>query len=687
MKDRIASTFLVAAVILLVVMSCTVNLTGFLVPPVVATGGVFEAVVTGNHYPTIPPSSNNEHAAVVLQIPNGVKLLDATNDLIFGMVRDDPKVLALYKAEPGHNLVAFSGFYGSAGPNGGSATVRYRLLAPTSGKAFVLKVSLAAQTSLTWVINDPAGISDFTRISARPHAATVTLAPNPWTGVPIFQDDNNGLPFGWESTFMPSTWTGLAVGDVNGDGNDDITSLCRSHKVPGVFLHTPRGKPWVLSAQGFQSYSVGDREEVAFGDFNRDGNLDLVSANGGAWLGDGGTSWKTATGIKLHATMEGVASADVNNDGYDDVAFSGEKVDIIQVFLSDGKGGFTEASQGLPGGGSSSGNSKLLLKDVSGDGNVDVVWTRFAAPGVWLGNGTGDWTQIPVNGILAYDNHLGLDAADLDGDGDPDLVLGIENAGGNPTFSGFAVYENTGGARWKFRWGETAQGSGGAYLDVALADFDRDGRIDVLAGRADSLEIWQNVAPFQFKRRTISSLPASGVGSPEAVAVGDFNGDTFPDVAVTTRKYGISVWLNELTGFSRFGRGCGGSLPSTPAMGFSGGQPRLGNRTFAFTLDKAPPSRSALLVMGLDKRRCFGAPVLPLDLGPFGAPGCSLLVEPRIVLPTGTDHQGRVTMAMPIPAFTSLLGTVFFAQWGVVDARANRLGLAVSEGGAAKIGR
>jgi len=538
------------------------------------------------------------------------------------------------------------------------------------------------------MINDPAGISDFARINTRPHAAMITLAPDPWTSLPIFQEDTHGLPFGWESKYMPSTWTGLAVGDVDGDGNDDISSLCKTHRMPGVFLHTPRGKPWVLSAKGFKTYSVGDREEVAFGDFNRDGKLDLVSAGGGAWLGDGGTSWKATTGIKLHATMEGVASADVNNDGFDDVAFSGKTADLIQVFLSDGKGGFAEASQGLPGGGGSSiGNSKLLLKDVSGDGNADVVWTRFAAPGVWLGDGRGNWNQVAGTGILAYDKYLGVDAADLDNDGDPDLVLGIEHSGGNPSFSGFAVYENTGGARWKFRWGETAQGSGGAYLDVALADFDRDGRIDVLAGRVDSLEIWQNVAPFQFKKRTISNLPSSGVSGAEAVAVGDFNGDTFPDVAVTTRKYGIFVWLNELTGFSRFGRGCGGNLPSTPAMGFSGGQPRLGNRTFAFTLDKAPPSRFALLVMGLDKRRSFGAPVLPLDLGPFGAPGCSLLVEPRVVLPTGTDSQGRARMAMPIPAFTALLGTVFFAQWGVVDARANRLGLAVSGGGTAKIGR
>ena len=95
--------------------------------------------------------------------------------------------------------------------------------------------------------------------------------------------------------------------------------------------------------------------------------------------------------------------------------------------------------------------------------------------------------------------------------------------------------------------------------DVAFADFDRDGRLDVLAGRGAGVEVWRNTADgFQFSGPQATSVsrsrteapprsrdpgvvppPPMGSGSPvlvgtaESVAVGDFNGDTaFPDIAV-----------------------------------------------------------------------------------------------------------------------------------------------------------
>jgi len=684
---RPAAAGSIAVLALLLVPACTVKLTTLLVPSVLAPGREFEVVVTGTF---TAPSFIQEKAAMVLQVPNGVKVLEATNDRIQGMTQNDPQVLALYKAEPGHRLIALSG--GLTGPppvQNGTVVVRLRLLAPTSGRAFVFKVSLAAQNQTAWSINDPPGISDFAQINGNPYAKLATLASDPWTGAPVYQSRSDGLPFGYGSLTWPGrNWTGLALGDFDEDGRDDLITYSTTDQKPYAFYQRPGSPPWAGTALTVTTRPAGTYDEVAVGDFNRDGHLDFAAASGDAWLGNGHGFWAAATGIVLRATMEGVAVADVNNDGFDDVAFSSTASDLIQVFISDGKGGFTEASNGLPNGTTrTSPNHKLLVKDVNGDGFADVVWTRYASPGVWLGDGRGNWTLAPNHGILPYFEHWGVDAADLDGDGLEDLVFGLKNSGGAPSFISIGAYRNLGNARWQLTWANSIWNTTDAYLDVALADFDRDGRVDILVGRKAGLEIWRNLGGFKFTADTRPDLPVAVGPAGEAVAVGDFNGDTFPDVAVASQGFGLSVWLNERTGFSRFGRGCGGLLSSVPVMGSSGGRPGLSNAGFSWTLDRAPTGRPAFLFIGLSRRHFFGLPILPLDLGPSGAPGCSLLVEPRIAFPTSTDGQGQARVQTPITGDPRLLGMVAFGQWAVLEPRANQLGVVVSDGAAAKIGR
>ena len=75
------------------------------------------------------------------------------------------------------------------------------------------------------------------------------------------------------------------------------------------------------------------------------------------------------------------------------------------------------------------------------------------------------------------------------------------------------------------------------------------------------------------------------------------------------------------------------------------------------------------------------------NLGPMGAPGCSLLVEPRMLLSSVTDLRGQARIPMPIPAVPALLGQALFGQWAILDPGANALGLTVSDGAAAKTGR
>ena len=691
-QPRILSVY-IAATVILIVLGCTVKLTAFLVPQVLAPGGIFEVVVAGTH------SGNNasEGAAAVLQVPAGFTVISALTLDRRPITRNDPAVMALYKAETGHSLAVFSGTNSSTNA-GSNHVLRVRLRAPVGGGPYVFKVSLAAQTGATWAINDPPGISDFAQINANPYARTVVMAKDPWTGAPVYQNYSWGLPVANPPGANDSGWSGVALEDFNNDGRDDLACIGRKGNGPRAFLSPLPGTPWHESSIGL-SYSFSGRSDVAFGDFDHDGRIDLADANGLAWLGDGGKSWTLATGIEIRGGgMEGVAVADVNNDGYDDVAFSGHFSDYIQVFLSNGRGGFTESSNGLPNGAkpSNTGGHKLMMKDLNGDSFADILWCQYYSTDLWLGDGKGNWKRAPAHGLNPY-QHWGVDAADLDGDGDPDLVFGVFHSGPTPpTIGGVEVYENLGTAKFKLRTSTGIPTTADSFQDVALADFDRDGRVDILAGRRftsgpttpsfSSLEIWMNRGGFTFKQQTFPDLPTSNIGYPEGVAVGDVNGDTWPDVAVASYELGVLVWLNERTGFSPYGKGCGGNLPAAPVIGYSG-QPKLGNAAFAWTVSQASANKPALLVMGISKRYLFVAPVLPLDLGPVGAPGCFLLAEARTQFNTATDSTGRASVPLPIPGAPALVGTVFYGQWGITDPVANKLGLAVSNGGAAKIGR
>jgi hypothetical protein len=557
--------------------------------------------------------------------------------------------------------------------------LRVRLQAPAQVGAWTFKVSLAAMTGTTWQIQQPAGVSDFSQITIPPFAQITTVVVDAFRGTSLYVDASNGLPL-----YNTSGWGGIAFADVRRDGRDDLACIARLGTGPR-FFRSEAGGSWTEASAGLPGSS--GRSDVAFGDFNRDGQVDLADGNGKAWLGNGGTSWTLATtGITIRGGPEGVAVGDVNRDGFDDVAFSGHFSPDLQCFLSNGDGTWRESSNGLPNtgppGAPVQGGHKLLIKDLNDDGFADICWTRYYAPGVWLGDGQGNWTQA-AGAAFTPSQFWGVDAADLDGDGDQDLVFGVFDLGNGQGGGGIRVYENLGSATWTQRGG-TNLPQAGMYHDVAIADFDRDGTFDLVAGLRGTarggVEVWRGTGSLTWAYDLFADVPSSGIGYPEGIAVGDVNGDTFPDIGIAAYGMGVQVFVNTRTGFSRYGAGCG------PVIGPAGGQPQIGNLAFGWTVANAPGSAPAWLALGLSHALLFGAPVLPLDLGPSGAPGCFLRAEPLVLIPGATQPNGTATIGTPIPLAQPLVGVTVFGQWLVLSPPANPLGVLLSDGGAARIG-
>ncbi|MEZ5962596.1 MAG: S8/S53 family peptidase [Planctomycetota bacterium] len=139
-----------------------------------------------------------------------------------------------------------------------------------------------------------------------------------------------------------------------------------------------------------------------------------------------------------------------------------------------------------------------------------------------------------------------------------------------------------------------------------------------------------------------------------------------------------------------FGSACSTSGFATPGLAVAGAPaPEVGA---SYWIDCSPtgyvtpPLIPMVMFLGASGTRYQGIP-LPIDLTPFGAPGCSLLVSADIQLPVPFNVQGGVTrMSFPVPNQRVLIGHTLYHQAVLVDARLNTMGALFSNAVAALVG-
>ena len=104
------------------------------------------------------------------------------------------------------------------------------------------------------------------------------------------------------------------------------------------------------------------------------------------------------------------------------------------------------------------------------------------------------------------------------------------------------------------------------------------------------------------------------------------------------------------------------------------------------TLSQAPPHATALAFLGVRDQGKFFQGTLPLDLSPYGAPYCSLLVAPLLAKAGQTNKAGTASFNFPLPMEGfEIVGKDLLAQALVGDQVANQLGLVFSSGLKARV--
>jgi hypothetical protein len=361
----------------------------------------------------------------------------------------------------------------------------------------------------------------------------------------------------------------VAVGDVNGDGKPDIVALsgqCNSscsNAVVGVLLGNGDGT--FQAAVAYDSGGDG-AYSVAIADVNGDGKPDLLVANAcasgncnngvvGVLLGNGDGTFQAAVNYGSGGyEASAVAVADVNGDGKPDIVVANECGSIncgnpagsnpygsIGVLLGNGDGTFQPAVA------FSSGAYVALsvaIADVNGDGNPDIVVANQCPGnppgcggtggevGVLLGNGDGTFQAAVAynSGEGAYDSYS-VAVADVNGDGEPDIVVANFCYNGRCAKGTVGVLLGNGDGTFQSAVTNTLDQS---PFSVAVADVNGDGEPDIVLAHACSGSCTEGIELLLGNGDgTFQTAVHFSAGSaPHSVAIADVNGDGKPDIVV-----------------------------------------------------------------------------------------------------------------------------------------------------------
>lgn len=339
-----------------------------------------------------------------------------------------------------------------------------------------------------------------------------------------------------------ATSAGVSLGDIDGDGHLDIVLAKGRHWPLDNLILRNDGKGNFtfekLPSPADRTYSA------ALADVDGDGSLDLVVSNDRPdrkliYLNDGRGHFKVAgTFGRPEWPTRYITMADLNGDGFPDIVVANRSSDPAKptpsyVCLNDRKGGFPNftplATQSA---------TIICAADLDGDGKIDLfVPHRDGGQSlIFWNDGAGTFAAAPTSFGPKRSTIRAAIVADLDGDGVLDIVVGDAK-------TGLFIYRGNGHRTFAepISLGEKS----GPPYSIGVFDLNRDGKLDLIVGRQ------QTRGSIFYNQSAANSLAFAetpwndGKGTVYGVAIGDLNGDGWPDIVAARSDAPNAIWFSQ----------------------------------------------------------------------------------------------------------------------------------------------
>jgi hypothetical protein len=360
-----------------------------------------------------------------------------------------------------------------------------------------------------------------------------------------FQDHNSATP---EKYLIETMTGGVAIFDYDNDGWADIFIVNGARIHPGQrddeapeksapefwnrLYHNNHNGTFTDVTERAGVKGTGYGMGVATGDYDNDGFEDLLVTNYGSVIlyhnnGKGTFTDVTAkSGLRTTGWMSSAGFFDYNNDGKLDLficryldwnfsknKFCGSRVEggrsychpdnfkpvSDYLFHNNGDGTFTDVSESSHIAGTPGKGLGVAFADFNNDGRLDITVANDSFQQfLFMNKGDGTFTETAMAAGTGYTDEgktfagMGIDAADLDDDGKPDIVT---TALSNETY---AYFHNNGDGTFNYdtnvsRLGEITRLYGG--WGMRILDYDNDGRKDLFFANSHVMDNVQKMQP------------------------------------------------------------------------------------------------------------------------------------------------------------------------------------------------
>jgi large repetitive protein len=306
--------------------------------------------------------------------------------------------------------------------------------------------------------------------------------------------------------------TSLAAADFNHDGNLDLAVANEESGYVSILLGNGDG----TFQAGPQSPAVpAPAAFITVGDFNGDGNLDLVTVSYdnpckciSVLLGNGDGTFQNAVNTEPPFEVESIGLGDFNGDGNLDVVTAGDFT--INVLLGNGNGTFDYGAS-YP---SLESPASIAVADFSGNQKLDLAVASASAVSVLMGNGDGTF-QPAVNYATNY--ALSVTAAVLTNSHNLDLVVAnsvfpagvtVFSGNGSGTFQPGVFYPSS---YFVTEYAAVGDFTGDHQTDIVYADYENEG-VTVLLNTG--VASYSPTTPLKFEKQAVGTT-----SQPQAVTL------------------------------------------------------------------------------------------------------------------------------------------------------------------------